>query len=646
MNFSAIQKSYRPELNGLRAVAVIMVLLFHLDLPWMEGGFLGVDIFLVISGYFISKNILYEIQQEKFSFYKFYTRRLRRLFPAMVVTLLLVLGAGYFLMTPADYQRLGLSGLFSALSASNFFFWNESGYFDADAAYKPLLHVWSLSLEEQFYLFWPLCLVFGYRFFRKHLTVLFIIGIALSLLLCQFYFGKDPSATFFLIPFRMFEFILGAMCIGIEKRWEIKSNTGKELLFLLGIIVMFYPAIFWDGATRMPGILSLVPCAGAMLVIVAGNARYASWSLKNKPVELIGKASYSIYLVHWPLIVFYRYWTLKQLTLELQLILGGLSILLGLLMWQVIENQFRYPKKVWKRDPVWLTIPLLIFLISMFSFYVYSEKGIPSRITDELYMTQEEILELRKGYWQDSNSKQAILQGDLEKGHILIFGNSHAIDLIYALRLNGYEGEISSIQTGGKCYNFGIAEKEIDNEFCSKRRAENFAKKIWKKADVIYMHDDWPKWDQESFRQVIKDVRAQTDVPIYVFGPKMVYKEQVPNIVRLVPTINPNVINEKAVEFSFLDLKRSVNDSLQNEFNSNPFYQSNNIQFIDILHLQGGPNLDQFEVVSKKAIKFLYFDAGHFTRQGSQELGAKLKALHPNLFEIKVSTRPPQTKNP
>ena len=168
-NVPNIIKEYRPELNGLRALAVILVLLFHLDISWMQGGFLGVDVFLVVSGYFISKNILYGLQNNSFTFKKFYTKRLRRLFPALIFTLILVVIAGYFFFTPSSYERLGKSAIFASFSLSNFFFWSEAGYFNLESTYKPLLHMWSLSLEEQFYLFWPLLLVILYKFKKQNL---------------------------------------------------------------------------------------------------------------------------------------------------------------------------------------------------------------------------------------------------------------------------------------------------------------------------------------------------------------------------------------------------------------------------------------------------------------------------------------------
>ena len=366
-----IIKEYRPELNGLRALAVILVLFFHLDIPWMQGGFLGVDVFLVVSGYFISKNILHGLQNNSFSFKKFYTKRLRRLFPALIFTLILVIIAGYFFFTPSSYERLGKSAIFASFSISNFFFWNEAGYFNLESTYKPLLHMWSLSLEEQFYLFWPLLLVLLYKFKKKYLHFFILLLAIASIVLGELYISNNPSAVFFLIPFRMFEFLLGASCIWLEQFLYKKRLYILESLFLLGLVLIIYSAIKFDHFSRMPGVLSLIPCIGTMLIIVAGKAPNFSWILKNNVVETIGKGSYSIYLIHWPIIVYYKYWTLADLSYTTQIIIGSISIVLGLLMWHFIENTFRYRKsKKLKIDPVWFTVPTLIVLISSFSLYI------------------------------------------------------------------------------------------------------------------------------------------------------------------------------------------------------------------------------------------------------------------------------------
>ncbi len=631
-----IQKEYRPELNGLRALAVILVLFFHLDFEWMKGGFLGVDVFLVISGYFISKNILYGLQQKNFTFYGFYTKRLRRLFPALIFTLIVVGIAGYFLLTPSNYERLGKSTIFSGFSLSNFFFWSEAGYFNMDASTKPLLHMWSLSLEEQFYLFWPLVLVLLYRYLKKYLILYVSILVLGSLALCEFYFSTHPDAVFFLIPFRMFEFLLGASCIWLERFYVKKSNYLLEFSFLIGLILMIYSGVAFNNLSRMPGLLSLVPCGGAMLIVLGGKAPLFSWTLKNKVVELIGKSSYSIYLIHWPLIVYYKYWTLSSLSLTIQVILGIISIALGLLMWYFIENTFRYSRrKKTKRDPIWFAIPALLVVVSIASGMVWQSEGVPSRFTNELYMTEQEILTNRKMYFEEYSQQSGLLDGKPGKGHVMVMGNSHSIDLIFALRQNGFEAKITALKTAGKCFNFGESAFEGSEEACRKLTEENLSNENWRIVDAIYLHDHWPNLDLDGFMEITKRVRAVSEAPIFVFGPKMTYKEQIPEIVRSSNSAVANGINQHAKEFARKYFKVDLNNSLKKEF-LKPYYRENNIFYVDMLGLQGGKDMDSFEIVSTRELKFLYFDNSHFTKQGSKEFGEKMNLEYSYLFDIEV----------
>lgn len=629
-----IVKEYRPELNGLRALAVLIVLLFHLDFPWMKGGFLGVDVFLVISGYFISKNILYGLQTDNFTFSGFYTKRLRRLFPALIFTLIVVIVVGYFLLTPSNYERLGKSTIFSSFSLSNFFFWSESGYFNEDATTKPLLHMWSLSLEEQFYLFWPLLLVTLHRFLKKHLFILIIILVLGSLFLSEFYFTTHPDATFFLIPFRMFEFLLGACCIWLDRFFVKRSNYLLEIVFGLGLAFIFYASVAFDNLTRMPGILSLIPCFGAMFIILGGKAPMLSWVLKNKAVELVGKASYSIYLIHWPLIVYYKYWTLHELTLSVQITIGLISILLGILMWYFIENSFRYRKvKKLNIDPIWYTIPSLILVVSIASGMVWRSEGVPSRFREQLYMPKEEIEANREMYFDEYREKGALLEGKPNKGHVMVMGNSHSVDLIFALRQNGFEAKITALKSLGKCFNFGGSFSENAEELCTNLKEKNLNNANWQKVDAIYLHDNWRSWDALGFRRIIKRIRSISNAPIFVFGPKLTYNTAIPEIIRLTNSMLPETINCKAIEFSHFKYKGGINRRLELEF-GDPFYAKIGVYYINFFEIQGGDQLDSFEIVSKKNLKFLYFDKSHFTKQGSKEFGVKLKREHPYLFNV------------
>jgi peptidoglycan/LPS O-acetylase OafA/YrhL len=632
-NLPPIIKEYRPELNGLRALAVLLVLLYHLEFYWIGGGFLGVDIFLVISGYFISKNILYDMQKGKFTFKRFYTKRLRRLFPALIFTLIVVLIAGYFLLTPANYERLGQSTFFSALSLSNFFFWQESGYFDLDAIGKPLLHMWSLSLEEQFYLFWPILLVTFFRFFKKYLFWIVIAFMLGSVVFAESHYDTDPSANFFLIPFRMFEFLLGAACIWLERMRIFKYQILKEFLLTLGIVIMVYMSMRLTNFTRMPGYISLIPCAGAMMAIIGGKARYSSRILNNGIALMIGKASYSIYLIHWPLIVFFRYWKIEEITLIDQLSLGLVSILLGIGMFYFIENTFRYPKKKYiKFDPVWKFVPAFLILICIAGTTITSGKGMADRYTGSLFMSKEEIQKNRDNYFRDYWKEISFLDGDSTKGHILILGNSHSVDLIYALRQNGYEGKVTSLNSTGKCYNFGMTPSEGNDAHCAARLKENLIDENWEKVDAIYLHDNWPWFQKEDFRLILSSVRDLSESPIFVFGPKMIYTNPVPNIVGASRSISPEKINSFAKRFRTKD-RFITNNKLIEEFKSID-YSKLNIHYIDVLKFSEEKGDNKYFVVNPADTTFLYFDAGHFTKTGSRIFGAKMKNAYPYFFDI------------
>lgn len=632
LSFPTVLKEYRPELNGLRAVAVLLVLFFHLDMEWMKGGFLGVDIFLVISGYFISRNIVHELQHGKFTFYGFYTKRLRRLFPALIVTLFIVLITGYFILTPSDFERLGKSTIYSSLSLSNFFFWGEAGYFNTGSVSKPLLHMWSLSLEEQFYLFWPLLLFLLYKFVRKYMILFVSIFTITSIVICEIYFSNHPEAVFFLIPFRMFEFLLGASCVWLEQFTVKIPKITLEPLFLIGLFLIGYSSVSFDGSTQMPGLLSLIPCSGAILVILTGKTNYSSWLLKNKPVELIGKASYSIYLIHWPLVVFLKYYTLKPFTPGIQFVLAVMSILLGIMMWNFIENTFRYVKNQQVRlDRIWIGVPISILCIITLSSFIWQQHGLPNRFSDQLYMSKEDIVKNRERYFDKYRSGEESLLGNTEFGHVMIMGNSHSIDLIYMLKLNGFEPKITALNSLGKCYNFGQSYAKVDAEKCDKQRIKNLNDPNWGLVDAVYLHDNWPQLNIEELNELLRTIRSLTDVPIYVIGPKMTYTNDIPEIVHASKSVIASNINEFAHQFEKHDQKVSYNVKLKKEF-ENPSYEQNKIYYIDLLEIQGGKNFDSFEIVSSDNLEFLYFDFNHFTEEGAKKVGAKLKEKHPELF--------------
>jgi len=265
---------------------------------------------------------------------------------------------------------------------------------------------------------------------------------------------------------------------------------------------------------------------------------------------------------------------------------------------------------------------------------VWQSEGVPSRYTDELYMPKEEILANREMYFDEYREKGTLLDGKRNKGHIMVMGNSHSIDLIFALRQNGLDSKITALKTLGKCYNFGESYIENAVETCNQIREQNLKDENWDVVDGIYLHDNWPDWDAEGFNRIIKRIRKVSVAPIFVFGPKMTYNNQIPEIVRLTKSLVPDTINQKAKRFARKFFKLRINDSLKKEF-LKPYYAKQNVYLIDMLQLQGGEDLNSFEIISRRNLKFLYFDNSHFTRQGSKEFGVKMKHQYPFLFNVK-----------
>ena len=292
----------RQDIQALRAFAVMAVVLYHLDVYALAGGFLGVDIFFVISGYLITRNILADVEAGTFSLLGFYARRFRRLFPASLVTILVTLLISAFILSTKDFRALGASALHALFSTSNILFWLETGYFNADAITKPLLHTWSLAAEEQFYLVWPAFALLLWRVGRRYMLPTIVAVGVLSLVTAQLLLPSHPDAVFYLMPFRIFEFCAGAMLVPLRSRLTSASSAA---LFGLGCAAMTASVFLLNSSVPMPGFASMLPVIGAMLCIYAGaNVRQAIFP---RPVTFIGDISYSLYLVHWPIVALFKY---------------------------------------------------------------------------------------------------------------------------------------------------------------------------------------------------------------------------------------------------------------------------------------------------------------------------------------------------
>jgi peptidoglycan/LPS O-acetylase OafA/YrhL len=424
---------FRGDIEGLRALAMLAILVYHLDSHALTGGFSAVDIFFPISGYLISKQI---IEVKQFSFVAFYRRRLRRIFFALVVTVLGAMIAGWKLFAPADYASLAKSAICSLLAVANVYFYASHSYFDAESSLKPLLHVWSLSVEEQFYFIWPALLV-GCLRFKLSLRWSMLLIFAASLIASYVATHIDPDFAFYMMFFRAFEFAIGALVLlmgGLRL-----TALQRQICGITGFALIALSLIWFDSTTVWPGANSLVPSLGAAALILAGPKAAPNRLLANAGLVLIGRRTYSIYLVHWPLIVFYRYWTMVPLTLLEMVGLYVGSLALGVVLFAVIEKPFRYGlppdsfvQKLWPHT-VAATMSGLLVIVPVgtlaFATSVSVARGVPSRIK---IVQQAGELSFAGDVCDSRRSRCSF--GDIASSRIVyLMGDSHALNLLSGL---------------------------------------------------------------------------------------------------------------------------------------------------------------------------------------------------------------------
>lgn len=329
---------YRPDIDGLRAVAILPVLLYHYKLGPFGGGFVGVDVFFVISGYLITSLIHAEMEQGRFSIAGFYERRVRRIFPALFAVLLVATVAAYLILFPEDFARYAKSLLATAGFASNFEFWREAGYFDVAAKQKPLLHLWSIAVEEQFYLLFPPILLLARRlnWAKGIVAAIFVVSLGISIWGVR----HAPTATFYLLPARAWELMLGAL-LALGAIPQIANRIVREAASGGGLLLIAFAVFAYTDATKFPGVAALAPCIGTALVIWSGQDASVNRALSWQPFVFIGLISYSLYLWHWPLYVFARDILFRDLTLAETWGLIALSFALAIGSLYFIERPFR-----------------------------------------------------------------------------------------------------------------------------------------------------------------------------------------------------------------------------------------------------------------------------------------------------------------
>jgi peptidoglycan/LPS O-acetylase OafA/YrhL len=452
---------YRADIDGLRALAVVSVIFFHFGRFDCRGGFVGVDVFFVISGFLISRIIAREQSAGSYSSVAFYERRIRRIAPALFLVLAACCVAAWVVLLPRHMESFGKSLLAALPMAANLYFWADSGYFADDAQLKPLLHLWSLAIEEQFYLVFPLLLAAA---LRRGTSL--VRGLLAALTLASFGAGwlmlaREPEAAFYLAPLRVWELLLGA-CLALGGVPLIRSALARNLLALGALLALGFALRTFDGRMRFPGPAALVPCLAAACLIHAGSSgpNWGSRLLGLKPLVWIGLASYSLYLWHWPLVVFTRHALIGSFRTVHSTRLLWLSFGLGFASWYFVERPLR---RLGSRRQVFAAAALATLLLAVFGAAAVWTRGFESRVMRHVQSvprvkrsTTSEFMRAachgdRPLYGQHNADLCRLVTDDAEPS-FLVWGDSHAQGITPLLEtLAGEQGRSGLVSLASAC---------------------------------------------------------------------------------------------------------------------------------------------------------------------------------------------------
>jgi len=417
---------HRPDIDGLRAIAIIPVVLFHAGVLHVAGGFVGVDVFFVISGFLITGILLEDIRKERFSIATFYERRARRILPALFAVLLFTSIAAYKLLLPSDLRDFGRSLVSTLFFASNITFSKEMGYFGGPSELKPLLHTWSLAVEEQFYILYPLFLFLVTRFFRKRYATAIGSVLVLSFAYSVWRVHTQPVTSFFLATTRAWELLIGGV-LAIQGIPKVRHKVTANLLALLGLGLIAYAVFTFSAVTSFPGLNALYPCLGTALIIYSGldGETLIGRVLSTRPMVFVGLISYSLYLWHWVIIVFAKHYLDRPLNGWETLAVVVLPFLIASFVWKFVENPFRGKGAIGTRAWIFSGAAAVAMLFAVFGFTAFRSEGFPARFSGEARL----LMNARDDFWNrrdECDGKICRVGTPGAQESFILWGDSHA----------------------------------------------------------------------------------------------------------------------------------------------------------------------------------------------------------------------------
>lgn len=552
--------SYRPEIDGIRAIAVLGVVLFHAGVGF-PGGYVGVDIFFVLSGFLITGIILRSLDDESFSILNFWERRLRRIFPALFVVVIAILSAGYLMLLPADLAHLGSSSKYQSLMLANIFFWRSTDYFGGPAESQPLLHSWSLAVEEQFYLIFPMILIFLRKRPRRTIALV-IAGLAAASFLTSAYGTRfHPSAAFYLLPTRAWELLAGSLLATLPAATD-PNRLRDELLSIAGLALIVFAMFAYSSTTSFPGFAAILPVVGTVAILFATGATKNTTVgrlLSLRYVVFVGLISYSLYLWHWPILAYCRY--LIPSMSQMQIALALLSTLaLSVCSWRFIESPFRNRQTVSNRSVLIAISICLTIAVFLFGLACQRTGGMPTRYDERLAVLLDDV-SWSGGKLQIVDTKQ-ILAGELPQigatnvassPDFLLWGDSHGLMLSDVMHRAAMEEGVSgdAIIKHGVPPMFGLWRPEVDPDGSSAKLHDDAVREYLERFSPrnvllvcrwsFYSNNGYTALERKHNSHLAKQVNLFTDAPDAVLSPEssyLAFSRQLQNLASICEKLN------------------------------------------------------------------------------------------------------------